>query len=91
VRHATEILARVGERVASLALEDNSLFAQFHLRRKKSAWCDCQRGAGLQALPSRVDAFLLPGSLKFAEYNGEYACRRRLYGRRFRKSFANCQ
>jgi len=32
VRHATETLARLGERMATAAMEDDSLFAQFHLR-----------------------------------------------------------
>ena len=32
MRKATETLAQVGERLATLALEDESLLAQFHLR-----------------------------------------------------------
>jgi len=71
VRHATEILARVGERVASLALEDNSLFAQFHLRPEEERLVRLPAGRGPASTASRVDAFLLPESLKFAEYNGE--------------------
>jgi hypothetical protein len=71
VRHATEILARAGERVASLALEDNSLFAQFHLRPEEERLVRLPAGRGPASTASRVDAFLLPESLKFTEYNGE--------------------
>jgi hypothetical protein len=71
VRHATETLARLGERLASLALEEQSLFAQFHLRPEEERLARLPAGNGPASTASRVDAFLLPESLKFTEYNGE--------------------
>ncbi len=71
VRHATETLARLGERLASAALEDQSLFVQFHLRPEEERLVRLPAGNGPASTASRVDAFLLPESLKFTEYNGE--------------------
>ena len=71
VRHATETLARLGERVAAAAMEDKSLFAQFHLRPEEEHLVRFPAGNGPASTASRVDAFLLPDSLKFTEYNGE--------------------
>jgi uncharacterized circularly permuted ATP-grasp superfamily protein len=71
VRHATETLARLGERLAGAALEDDSLFAQFHLRPEEERLVRLPAGKGPASTASRVDAFLLPESLKFTEYNGE--------------------
>ncbi|HXJ12199.1 MAG TPA: hypothetical protein VNH19_07990 [Candidatus Limnocylindrales bacterium] len=71
VRDATETLARLGERMATAAMEDNSLFAQFHLRPEEEKLVRLPAGKGPASTASRVDAFLLPESLKFTEYNGE--------------------
>ncbi|HTB94488.1 MAG TPA: hypothetical protein VK728_16765, partial [Candidatus Sulfotelmatobacter sp.] len=71
VRRATETLARLGERLAAAAVEDNSLFAQFHLRPEEERLVRLPAGGGPASTASRVDAFLLPDSLKFTEYNGE--------------------
>jgi len=71
VRHATETLARLGERVATAAMEDNSLFAQFHLRPEEERLVRLPAGKGPASTASRVDAFLLTESVKFTEYNGE--------------------
>ena len=71
VRRSTETLARLGERVAGLALEDNVLLAQFHLRPEEERLVRLPAGKGPASTASRVDAFLLPESLKFTEYNGE--------------------
>ena len=71
VRHATETLAHLGERLATAALEDKSLFAQFHLRPEEERLVRLPAGRGPASTASRVDAFLLPESLKFTEYNGE--------------------
>jgi hypothetical protein len=71
VRHATETLARLGERLASAALEDQTLFAQFHLRPEEERLVRLPAGNGPASTASRVDAFLLLESLKFTEYNGE--------------------
>ena len=71
VRRATEIIARLGERVAVLALEDKALLAQFHLRPEEERLVRMPAGRGPASTASRVDAFLLPDALKFTEYNGE--------------------
>ena len=71
VRKATEILARLGERLAALALEDEALLAQFQLRPEEERLARLPAGRGPASTASRVDAFLLPESLKFTEYNGE--------------------
>ena len=71
VRHATETLAAIAERVTRIALEDSSLFAQFHLRPEEERLVRLPAGRGPASTASRVDAFLLPDSMKFTEYNGE--------------------
>jgi len=71
VRRAAEVIARLGERVAALALEDKVLLAQFHLRPEEERLARLPAGRGPASTASRVDAFLLADSLKFTEYNGE--------------------
>jgi len=71
VRLVAETVAILGERVAAAALEDRSLFAQLHLRPEEERLARLHAGYGLASTASRLDAFLLPDSLKFAEYNGE--------------------
>ena len=71
VRNVAETIAALGERVASAALEDPSLFAQLHLRPEEERLARLHAGYGLASTASRLDAFLLPDSLKCAEYNGE--------------------
>jgi hypothetical protein len=71
VRTVAETLAELGERVAAAALEDKNLFVQFHLRPAEERLARMHAGYGRASTASRLDAFLLPESLKFAEYNGE--------------------
>ncbi len=71
VREVAETIADLGERVTAAALEDKSLFAQFHLRPEEERLARISGGYGLASTSSRLDAFLLPDSLKFAEYNAE--------------------
>jgi hypothetical protein len=71
VRLVAETVAALGERVAAAALEDRALFGQFHLRPEEGRLARLHTGYGLASTASRLDAFLLPDSLKFAEYNGE--------------------
>jgi hypothetical protein len=71
VRLVAETVAALGERVVSAALDDRSLFAQFHLRPEEERLARLHTGYGFASTASRLDAFLLPDSLKFAEYNGE--------------------
>src|SRR5712664_2596950 len=71
VRTVAETIADLGERITSAALEDKHLFAQFHLREEEERLARIPTGYGRACTASRLDAFLLPDSLKFAEYNGE--------------------
>jgi uncharacterized circularly permuted ATP-grasp superfamily protein len=71
VRTVAETIAALGERVTTAALDDRHLFAQFHLRPEEERLARMHTGYGPASTASRLDAFLLPDSLKFAEYNGE--------------------
>jgi len=71
VRTVAETIADLGERIASAALDDKQLFAQLHLREEEERLARIPTGFGRASTASRLDAFLLPDSLKFAEYNGE--------------------
>ena len=71
VRVVAETIATLGERVVAAALEDRALFAQFRLRPEEERLARLHAGYGFASTASRLDAFLLPDSLKFAEYNGE--------------------
>ncbi len=71
VRIVAEAIAALGERVVAAALEDRALFAQFRLRPEEERLVRLHAGYGFASTASRLDAFLLPDSLKFAEYNGE--------------------
>ncbi|MCU1243228.1 MAG: hypothetical protein JWO71_3954 [Candidatus Acidoferrum typicum] len=71
VRTVAETIAALGERVIAAALEDRALFAQFRLRSEEERLARLHAGYGFASTASRLDAFLLPDSLKSAEYNGE--------------------
>jgi hypothetical protein len=71
VRKVAETIAAIAERVTTAALEDASLFEQFHLRPEEEALVRMKGGHAPASAASRLDAFLLPESLKFTEYNGE--------------------
>lgn len=71
VRTVAETIADLGERVVVAALEDKQLFAQLHLRDEEERLVRLPVAYGRASTASRLDAFLLPDSLKFAEYNGE--------------------
>jgi hypothetical protein len=71
VRNVAETMAEFGERVASAALGAAELLGQFHLREEELRLVRLGKNAGPASTASRLDAFLLPDSLKFAEYNGE--------------------
>jgi uncharacterized circularly permuted ATP-grasp superfamily protein len=71
VRNVAETMAELGERVATAALGDAELLGQFHLRKEELRLVRLGKNAGPASTASRLDAFLLPDSLKFAEYNGE--------------------
>jgi hypothetical protein len=71
VRPVAETIAAIAERVAATALSEKSLLAQFKLRPEEERLTRLPAGHGRISTASRLDAFLLPDSLKFAEYNGE--------------------
>jgi hypothetical protein len=71
VRAVAETIADLGERVATMALDQKDLFAQLHLREEEERLARIPTGYGRASTASRLDAFLLSDSLKFAEYNGE--------------------
>ncbi len=71
VRRVAETIAAIAERITSTALEDTSLFQQFHLRPEEERLVRLNGGYVPASAASRLDAFLLPESLKFTEYNGE--------------------
>ena len=71
VRRVAESIARIAERLTAAALEDLALFAQFHLRPEEETLVRLAGGYTPASAASRLDAFLLPESLKFTEYNGE--------------------
>jgi hypothetical protein len=71
VRDVAEFIAELGERVAGAAIEDKNLFAQLHLRPEEERLARLPGAHGRASTASRLDAFLLPDSLKFAEYNAE--------------------
>jgi hypothetical protein len=71
VRVVAETMADLAERVTAAAMKDATLLAQFHLRQEELRLVRMGKIAGPASTASRLDAFLLPDSLKFAEYNGE--------------------
>jgi uncharacterized circularly permuted ATP-grasp superfamily protein len=71
VRVVAETMADLAERVTDAALKDAALLGQFHLRDEELRLVRLGKIAGPASTASRLDAFLLPDSLKFAEYNGE--------------------
>lgn len=71
VRVVAETMADLAERVTHAAMKDATLLAQFHLREEELRLVRMGKIAGPASTASRLDAFLLPDSLKFAEYNGE--------------------
>ncbi|MGB9465281.1 MAG: hypothetical protein WBR10_09220, partial [Candidatus Acidiferrum sp.] len=71
VRSVAETIADLGERGVTAALDDKHLFAQRPLRPEEERLARLPVAYGRASTASRLDAFLLPDSLKFAEYNGE--------------------
>jgi len=71
VRVVSETMADLAERVTDAAMKDAALLAQFRLREEELRLVRLGKIAGPASTASRLDAFLLPDSLKFAEYNGE--------------------
>jgi uncharacterized circularly permuted ATP-grasp superfamily protein len=71
VRAAAETIAALGERVIAAALETSSIFNQLGLTEAEERLVRLDPGYEWASTASRLDAFLLPDSLHFAEYNAE--------------------
>jgi uncharacterized circularly permuted ATP-grasp superfamily protein len=71
VRRAAEGLAAIGERVVRLALEMPALMAELGLSDAELRLVAIDPGYHTASTASRADAFILPDSLWFAEYNAE--------------------
>jgi uncharacterized circularly permuted ATP-grasp superfamily protein len=71
IRGAAEAIAAVGERVVMAALDSRALFAQLGVTEAETRLIRLDPGYATASTASRLDAFLLPGSLHFAEYNAE--------------------
>lgn len=71
IRIAAETIARLGERVVRTAFESDDLFNQLGLTEAEEALVDIEPGYVTASTASRLDAFLLPDALYFAEYNAE--------------------
>ena len=71
VRHAAETLWRLGERVVEAALARPEMLRELGLSDAEIALAEIDPGYGIASTAARADAFILPTSLQFAEYNAE--------------------
>lgn len=71
VVRAAEALWRLGERLAHVAVQDHALLDALGLSRAELDLVSIDPGSGPASTAARADAFLLPDSLQFAEYNAE--------------------
>src|SRR5262245_28211159 len=71
VRHAAETLWKLGERVAQAAVDRADLLRQLALSDDEIRLARIDPGYKTTSTAARADAFVLPDSLQFAEYNGE--------------------
>src|SRR3954469_13730803 len=71
VKEAAEMLWHLGERVAKAAAADARLLEHLGLNDEEIRLAQLEPGYDVASTAGRADAFLLPGSLQFAEYNAE--------------------
>ncbi len=71
MRIAAESIAAFGERVTHAALGSPALFEQLGVTEAEARLVRLEPGYARASTSSRLDAFLLPDSLHFAEYNAE--------------------
>jgi hypothetical protein len=71
MRVAAETVAAFGERVTRAALGSRQVFDQLGLTEAETRLVRMEPGYARASTASRLDAFLLPDSLHFAEYNAE--------------------
>src|SRR5436190_12162180 len=71
VAHAAEALWRLGEQLARAASGDRTLMQALRMTDAEIALAEIDPGPGPASTAGRADAFLLPDSMQFAEYNAE--------------------
>ncbi len=71
VRRVSESIARMGETVAQAALERRDILDAVALTDAERALVAIDPGYSTASTASRLDSFILPDSLQFAEYNAE--------------------
>jgi len=71
VRDVVETLWLLGERVARVAMEQPALLADLALSEDEIRLARIEPGYRTASTAARADAFILPESLQFAEYNAE--------------------
>jgi uncharacterized circularly permuted ATP-grasp superfamily protein len=71
IKPAAETIAAAGERVAQAAIESSELFDALGITDAEAALIRLELGYRTASTASRLDAFLLPDTLHFAEYNAE--------------------
>jgi uncharacterized circularly permuted ATP-grasp superfamily protein len=71
VRRVSETIARMGETVAHAALDHPELLDAVALTEDERALVAMDPGYATASTSSRLDSFILPDSLQFAEYNAE--------------------
>ena len=71
IRNASQTIAALGERVIRAALQSDDLYDQLGVTEAEDALIDIEPGYPTASTASRLDAFLRPDSLWFAEYNAE--------------------
>jgi hypothetical protein len=71
VRQVAETLWVLGERVAQAAIDSPDMLRQLALSDAEIRLARIDPGYATTSTAARADAFILPDSLQFAEYNGE--------------------
>ena len=71
IRTASETIAAIGERIVAEAQNDPGLLAALGVNEAEERLVRINPGYRTASTASRLDAFLLPDSLYFAEYNAE--------------------
>jgi hypothetical protein len=71
VRAVAETIAAIGERVVAAAMAQPELLRRVRLTEAETRLARIEPGYSRASTTSRLDAFLLPDSLTFAEYNAE--------------------
>lgn len=71
VRHVAETMAALGEKVVQAAMAAPEILADLRLTAEEERLARIEPGYARASTASRLDAFILPDSFKFAEYNAE--------------------